>query len=244
MQNVKEKVSVIIPVYNEEQTIARNIEKIKENLDAISDNREFEIIVVDDGSTDDTLQAVEWMQYSLAEIEWTLFNNGKGAAFLKGCEKVTGDYVVLMDSDMQIDIHDLESFFRISLLYNAPVVIGNKRHHYSYTHYSLVRRIISRGYNFMCRMMFGFNLRDTQCGMKLFKRSALDKIKDKLMVKRFAFDLELIVAFRENDIRIATAPVRVEKQKGSGSVNIRNIIDTARDTLAVWLRKMRGWYRC
>ncbi len=242
---IKDKISVIIPVYNQEKTIADNIHAIQQKLQSI-ENKEFEIILVDDGSTDDTFFTMESAarQYNNMTMIMKVKNEGKGAAFLKGYCKATGDYIVLMDSDLQIDLLDLMSFFNIMDMYRAPVVTGNKRHKYSYTHYSLLRQIVSFSYNIMCRVLFGFSLRDTQCGMKLFKKWALDKVYPKLLVKRFAFDLELLMAFRENYIRIADAPVYVEEQRGKGSVNVGNIIDTARDTLAVWYRVKKGWYKC
>ena len=243
MQTYKEKISIIIPVYNEAERIAHNIAKIREKLSYISLNREFLLVIVDDGSIDNTEKILldDPSNFVLHQS-----NQGKGAAFINGYKRIAGekgDYIVLMDSDLQIDIFDLEAFFNIMTVYNAPVVIGNKRHHYSYTHYTLIRRIVSWTYNLMCRLLFRIPLRDTQCGMKLFKRAALETIIPKLLVKRFAFDLELIVALREKNIRIADAPVNVAKQIGHGSVNLQNIIDTARDTLAVWYRKQKGWYR-
>lgn len=244
MKRVQEKVSVIIPVYNQEKTIKNDIVNLKRKLNYIGLNKDFELIIVDDGSTDETYWAIDELRGGVADYALTKHENeGKGAAFKDGFKYAWGDYIMLIDSDAQIDCEDLHTFFNIMSLYRADVVIGNKRHLYSQVKYSPIRWIVSNTYNFVCRVLFGIRLRDTQCGFKLFKKKALTKIMPRLLVKRFAFDLELIVALRANNFRVADAPVCVSEQQGSGSVSIRNIIDTARDTLAVWYRKQKGWYK-
>jgi hypothetical protein len=127
-------------------------------------------------------------------------------------------------------------------LYDADAVIGNKRHPYSIVHYSPFRWVVSNTYNLLCRVLFGIQLRDTQTGFKLFKREAIEKVMRKVMVKRFAFDLELILALRESGFRVADAPVVVNKTE-SGCASAGNILQTLIDTLAVFYRRSIGWYR-
>ena len=243
MRPYSEKISVIIPVYNQEATIKENILSLKRKLNYIGLNREFEFIVIDDGSDDGTWERVAELRHDDICVYGNAYNEGKGAAFKAAYEHATGDYIMLIDSDAQIDCEDLYTFFNIMLLYRADAVVGNKRHEYSNVRYSLPRWIVSNVYSCLCRTLFGIRLRDTQCGMKLFKRKAIARAMDRVLVKRFAFDLELIVALREQGVRIADAPVCVREQQGSGSVNIGNIIYTLKDTLAVWWRKKKGWYK-
>ena len=233
--NREGRVSIIVQVYNGEREISKCIERISKQT-----YRDIELVVVNDGSTDNTLEKIRAIPS--IDIVTYPFNKGKGYAFLTGLEIATGDYIILLDSDLQIRPYELPTFLNIMQIYRADVVIGNKRHPYSYTNYNFTRSIISNTYNLMCRKMFGIDLRDTQCGFKLFKTSAINKVKDKIKSKRFAFDIEILIALRENRIRVADAPVLVERQYSSGSINIKNIWDTFIDTVMVWIRKKEGYY--
>ena len=131
---------------------------------------------------------------------------------------------------------------RLLELYDADVVIGNKRHRYSTTRYNLVRRVVSSTYNRITNLLFGIRLQDTQCGIKMFKRYALDKVIEKVNAKRYAFDLELMLALRHSNYRIVDSPVYIKKQENNGSVNFRNIFQTAFDTFIIWIKYMKGFY--
>lgn len=230
-------ISVIMPVYNDEKHIRRNIRIAIKELTKL--DYDFTIMVVNDGSTDGTREAVRGA--GVAFISYHT-NCGKGAAFLCGASTVKSDYILLADSDMQVRFDELPVFFNIMDMYNADAVVGNKRHPYSEIQYTRARHIISNTYNFICRMMFGIQLRDTQCGFKLFKAEALKKVMPEIKTKRFAFDLEILVSLKENNYRVADAPVYMRKQYNAGSIGLRNIWETFRDTIAIWLRKKEGFY--
>jgi len=237
----KIKLSIVIPVYNDERYIVRNIERLRHD-NTLADY-DVELIIIDDGSTDNTDVLIKQLVKEM-HIKFMSYspNAGKGNAFVKGVERATGEYVLLIDSDLQISPAELPVFFNVMSTYNADAVIGNKRHTYSKIHYTFRRRIISNTYNTMCRKLFGIQLRDTQCGLKLFKRTVLNKVIDKLMVKRYAFDIELLVALRENNYRIADAPVFMDKQYNTGSISVKNIISVFMDTINIWIRKKKGYY--
>lgn len=237
----KPNVSVIIPVYNAEKYIVKSIETITRifyELGYIS-----EIIVVDDCSTDDTLFELNSIDNLIIKVIHKSVNQGKGFAIRTGLRFVNYDYCVVMDADLQISPYEIETFFNIMNFYNADVVIGNKRHIYSNVRYSIIRRIVSNGYHWLIKLLFQFPLKDTQCGFKLFKKDALVKTMKKVLAKRFAFDLEVLVAMRENNIRIVDAPVYVKEQKNTGSVSYKAIVETFIDTLAIFMRKNKGWYK-
>lgn len=233
------KITAILPVYNDEANIEKNIREAIVDF-ALMLDYDIEIIVVDDGSTDKTLEILN----KIKDINVLTYprNVGKGCAFFSGCKFAQGDYILLLDSDLQVSPTELPVFLSVMKLYKADAVIGNKRHRYSKTHYPLIRSIVSKVYNFMIRKMFNVDLRDTQCGFKLFKKEAINKVIDKIRSKRFAFDIELLVALRENSFRVADAPVFMKEQRNSGSVNLRNIWHTFRDTVIVWIRKKKGYY--
>jgi hypothetical protein len=143
---------------------------------------------------------------------------------------------------MQINPNEIKTFFKLMDLYNAEVVIGNKHHQYSESEYTLTRQIVSKGYYCLVKLLFGLPLRDTQCGFKLFRRRVLDKLIPFIKENRFSFDLEIIVALRDNHIRIVDSPVSVRKQKNQGSVSLKSIWWTFIDTLRIWYRRQKGWY--
>lgn len=237
------KISVVIPARNEEGHIVSNIECVCDYLHEHY-STSYEVIVVDDCSSDDTfLVAVENLKHSLVRVYRKTVRQGKGAAIKTGWKFCKGEYIVIMDADLQIKPRELDVFFKHLEFYEADVVIGNKRHIYSNVKYGLKRWVVSNTYNFICRVLFGISLRDTQCGFKLFKKSVLDKVMSKMMVKEFAFDVELMVALKDNNFRIVDAPVFVCKPLGSGSVRAGNIFNVFKDTVAVWFRRMRGWYQ-
>ena len=162
---------------------------------------------------------------------------GKGAALKNGSQQAKGDFIVWLDGDLQIHPREILTFTRIMTMYDADAVVGNKRHSFSITHYSLIRRIVSQSYNFLVRALFGFNLRDTQCGLKLFKAEALKAILPDVVSKGFAFDLEVLVALHRRNYRIADAPVLILPQANAGSVSLGTILKTFWETMRIWRKR-------
>lgn len=240
---------LIVPVKNESETIHETSDRMisfcRENFG------EYRIVFIDDGSTDGTHRI---LSDNIPKATCAVYKNkigpGKGSAlkfaFLLS-EATMGagadDLIVFMDGDGQIHPKEIKTLLKIMHLYDADVIIGNKRHQYSNIYYSFPRKIVSLCYNLMIRILFGLNMRDTQCGLKIFRKSALDKVIDKVSIKKYAFDLELLVALKENNFRIVDAPVAVNKQMNSGSVNIKNIIITFIDTITICIKKNMGNYR-
>ena len=167
---------------------------------------------------------------------------GKGNAILDALPVITEDYVVIMDADLQISPEEVDTFFKLIQLYDAGVCVGNKYHPYSSIEYPLKGRFVSWGFHLLTRVWFGFSLRDTQCGFKLFKTSALKQIMPLLKEKRYCLDLEMLLCCKKQHIRVVDAPVCVHKQKNEGSVNIGTCWITFCDTFRIWVRMLRGYY--
>ncbi|HRZ15758.1 MAG TPA: glycosyltransferase family 2 protein [Candidatus Omnitrophota bacterium] len=225
-------ISAIVPAHNEEKTILSTVSRLQEYC--------TQVIVVDDGSEDDTYFMLDG---SSATVIRKNIAQGKGAAIRTGYRFVDkfADYVLLIDAD-QFNPKEIETFLNVMKLYNADAVIGSKKHEYSVVDYSPLRRVMSECYRFFIWCLFGLPLRDTQCGFKLFKREALDKVLSKVLTKQFAFDLELLVCMREQKFRVVDSPVFVYKAEKS-SVRMGHIFQTLVDTLSVFYRKQKGWYR-
>lgn len=233
------KISVIVPVHNEEQYIDKNIDTVVDTLHNLG--YEYEIIIIDDCSQDDTYLSLS--RHKDINLFRKVVCQGKGAALKTGWKMATGDYIVFLDADLQISPKEIKTFFKIMEFYDADAVIGNKRHAFSNAEYPFFRKIVSSGYYLIVKVLFDLPLRDTQAGFKLFKKKALDLIMDKVLVKQFAYDLEILVALRDNNIRVVDAPVYVSHPLGIGSVSLKTMFETFKDTLAVFYRRMKGWYK-
>ena len=211
--------------------------------------KDFEILCVDDHSEDESKDIIAGLNFQRVRIINNRFDRGKGSA-LKTAVIFSGVMYALKDDDLvlfidgagQFDNSDIKMFLNLIHIYNSDVVIGNKRHASSCVSYGTKRRIVSFIYNLMTRILFGITFRDTQSGMKLFRYGILDGLIHKVNSKRYAFDLELIVAIKEMGYRIVDAPVKVRKSLNKGSVRFSTILLTLFDTLVIFINKSRGKY--
>jgi glycosyltransferase involved in cell wall biosynthesis len=237
---------IISPFKNEEKIIAT----FAEDLDSYckKEFKAYRIIFINDGSKDKTQEILSKFRRRFLCLK-NKFDHGKGSA-LKSAYIIAdrilkfkdSDLIVFIDSDGQIKPREIGTMLRIMNLYDADIVIGNKRHPYSDTTYSFFRKIVSDAYNKITNCLFGIRIKDTQCGIKIFKRYALDKVIERVNVKRYAFDLELLIALRKSNFRIVDSPVYIDKQSNSGAVSFKSIAQTMIDTLIIWIKDMKGFY--
>lgn len=235
MKNLKGKVSIIIPAYNEAGSIAENIEETVRVFDEFG--CKYEIIVVDDGSRDDTYnQALKAAgRHGNIIVKQIKHNRGKGRALKVGFRMCSGDYVVFLDADMELHPAQIQTFFDIMRLDEADVVIGSKRHPNSRLDYPLDRKIISSVYFFLIKFFFGLPIQDTQTGLKLFKYEVLKNVFPRILVKAFGYDLEILVNVHRLGFKIAEAPIVLDTQR-YGRIGMNSIWTTWRDTMAIWYR--------
>lgn len=236
MKNLKGKISVIIPAYNEADIIA---ESLRETVRVFKDfGCRYEIIVVDDGSSDATYQKAleEASRHSSIIVKQMKKNRGKGRGLKVGFGQASGEYVVFLDADMELHPGQIQTFFDIMRLDEADVVIGSKRHPNSRLNYPWDRRIISSFYFFLIKIFFGLPIRDTQTGLKLFKYEVLKKVFPRILVKAFGYDLEILVNVHRLGYKIAEAPVVLDSKQRYGRIGFDSIWITWRDTMAIWYR--------
>ena len=234
-----EKVSIIMPMYNEPR-IKENLKEVIITLDKIIRKdlkMEYEIILVDDGSNDNSRSKAEEIKNKRLIITGYKNNIGKGNALKYGFGKVSNDskYVAFMDSGMELHPEQLKRFIEKITETKADVVIGSKRMKGAIVHYPLTRRIMSMIYQLMVKILFGLKVKDTQVGMKLFKKEVLDKVFPKIIVKRYAFDIELLVNANKEGKRIIEIPIRLD-YKFDTRIGIKPIKDMIIDTLAIFYR--------
>ena len=233
---INELVSILVPVYNIEKNIEKNINILVEKISPFMTN--FEIIISDDGSDDNSKKAIEKICAENKNIigVYSKENHGKGNALKRACEIANGKYIIFCDGDMEIDPAQLENFFEIMHKENADIVIGSKRHKNSVVNYSNTRKIISFVYFMFVKIFFHLPIQDTQTGLKLFKREAIINIFPRILVKAFAYDLEVLVACNSNCKKIVSAPVIVNPNRHFGLIKLSVLWKTFIDTLAIFYR--------
>lgn len=232
---------IILPVKNERKLAIEMALKLK--------GLKTEVLFVDDGSTDGTFEALNLIKSQRIRAVKNPFDRGKGSTLKAGYifsefmyKLGDGDLICFLDGDGQIDPSEIDTLKRIMEFYSGDVCIGNKRHIYSSSKYTRLRRIVSETYNALVRLLFDIKYQDTQCGIKIFKKQALGEVIEKVNVKRYAFDLELLVALKEKGFRVVDAPVKIKEQSNAGSVKISTILHTFLDTLKIWIKRNRGCY--
>jgi glycosyltransferase involved in cell wall biosynthesis len=232
----KTQLSILMPAYNEGAQICANIEAVHKMIKTFKQS--YEIIVVDDGSGDWTWEEASKAAKHLKNVtvKRNEVNQGKGWALKEAFRLAKGEIIVFLDSDLDIDPAQLEIFFKILRESSSDLVIGSKRHPDSKLDYPLKRRIISAGYFFLVKLLFGLPIRDTQTGLKIFKRSVLTRVFPKVLIKRYAFDLELLVLANHFGFSIAEAPVIVKYRGKFGHIGLSTIFNIAWDTAAVFYR--------
>jgi len=233
------KLSVIVPVYKAEKFIADNLEKMKEEVSKVFPN--YEIIAVIDGNGDNSFGEAKKVR-GIRVIQLPK-NQGKGAALKEGFKHTTGDYITFVDCDRDIPIKQIKNF--VPYLATADLVIGSKRHPFSKVNYPLLRKILSKGFQVYSWLVLQVRLRDTQSGLKLIKREVLEVIMPLILVKRYAFDLELCFLAQKHGFRTVEAPIYVNfdsSKKGAASLN--TVKGMFLDTLAIRYRySFLGYYQ-
>jgi len=226
--------SVIVPAYREGSRIVSNLRKLIEALDRVG--TQYEVIVVSDGSPDDTYKQAMTMAGPKVKVFGYTPNMGKGYALRYGFERSSGDPVTFIDADMELHPKEIGIFVKLMEIYNCDVVVGSKRHPQSEVSYPFFRRFQSWVYQVMIRVLFDLKLSDTQTGLKLFRRQVLESVLPYMHVQRWAYDLELFVLARQKGFkRFIEAPVVVDYQFSS-TTGVAAVWQVLRDTFRIYWR--------
>jgi glycosyltransferase involved in cell wall biosynthesis len=230
--------SVVIPAYKQEKTIVKDIKNIENTLLALK--IKYEIIIIVDGLVDKTYQNALSLKSKKIKVIAYHRNEGKGHAIRHGMLLARGDIIGFLDAGMEINPKGLEVLLDKFKKYNMDIVIGSKRHPDSKVIYPLQRKIISFLSQKFIKLLFGLEVTDTQVGMKFFKRKVIKKVLPRLLVKKFAFDIEILsVAYYLGYKKISEAPIELTYDF-KGSILSKNIINvlfyTLWDTCAVFYR--------
>lgn len=235
-------ISIIVPAYKQENTIVKDLLRIKEVLDKL--RYPTELICVVDGKIDDTFERASKFAKNYHHLKVIGYdtNKGKGYAVRFGMAASRGQIVGFIDSGMDLNPNGLSMLLEHFEWYNADIIVGSKRHPVSKVDYPWQRRILSIGYQIIVWSLFGLRVRDTQVGMKFFRREVLEKVLPRLLIKRFAFDVEMLaVANYLGFKRIYEAPIDINLRfRGSSTITSQNffriVLATLKDTLAIFYR--------
>ena len=238
MAGARCEVSVVIPAYKEAERIGKTLEVTAEELTGAG--LSFELIVVDDGSPDNTAAVVEKYcgKRGSGRIRLVSYfpNQGKGFALKRGVYEASGKYIAFFDADLDISPDHIHRYLKILKKRKADGVIASKRHPDSKLEYSRVRTFISNIYYLFNRFFFRLNVKDTQSGMKIFRHEVLDRVVPRLLVKRFAFDLELLVVMLKEKAKIVEAPMTISGHQEYGRIGVMPLWHALVDTMAVFYR--------
>ena len=230
------RLSVIMPAFNLGAAIAANTDRVHSLL---ANHLPFEIILVDDGSADNTAAEIRLAATRHPQTVRPVLltaNVGKGAALKAGLSACSGSHVLLLDGDLDLSPQKIPTFFSVMRKTQADIVIGSKRHPQSLIDYPWRRRMASWCYYTLVHLLVGLPVTDTQTGMKLFRREALTWAFERMLCKSFAFDLEVLAICHAKGFRVAEAPIRMEFGDKQGCLTLANVKRVMTDTLAIFYR--------
>lgn len=241
---IKEKISVIIPCFNEERSIHDNIKKIFHYLEANFEN--FEIIAVNDGSNDKT---VDELKRTHEEIPLTIVDNyvneGKGNAVRDGILQSKGEIMMFLDADLAIPIEELQKFIaKINNGYDIVIasrfVPGGK----VIQKVLWYRVIMERAFRLIRTIIINnYKIKDTQCGFKVFKREAAMKIFPLMTIKRFAFDAEIIFIAGKFGYKIKELPITLQNPIRSHIRIVKDSLNMFFDLIRIKSNNLKGEYK-
>jgi len=237
------KVSFVIPAFNEAARIQTSLQRVSEYLKSVP--YDAEIIVVDDGSTDETVDIVKRLNIPALRLLRSGVNHGKGYSVRKGVLSATGDFVLFTDADLSAPIEELEKPLAVALSENADAVVGSRGLDMTFIekHQPTMRESGGRLFNVMVRLMLGLKIYDTQCGFKLFRRTTVQPAFEKLTTERFGFDPELLFIMSQQGLKIREVPVHWSHVEGSKVHFLRDGVRMFADLLRIRWNSFIGTYR-
>jgi glycosyltransferase involved in cell wall biosynthesis len=202
-------ISVIVPVFNEATNIVGNLRLLIGEVGACVPR--FEVLIVSDGSTDETNARVSAFDDARVRLVAIPYNMGKGHAVRTGLREARGDYLFLIDGGMELHPSEIRIFLGLMSLYDADIVIGSKRHPQSQVHYPWFRKLLSWIFQRLVHFLFDIDVTDTQVGLKLFRRDVITAVLPELRIDRYGFDLEMLTLAKARGFsRMLEAPIRMD----------------------------------
>lgn len=209
-------ISIVIPAYNEIDRLPRYLKEWMIFLDNL--DKRYEIIIVDDGSTDGLKTKLEsWSEYGEKFVVISQTNQGKGAAVKKGVLESSGDLILFCDADGATPVGEISSLLSCFDDEKYPIVIGSRQIVFgrNVIRRNKIRHLAGRVFAFFMLLITGLKVHDTQCGFKLFSKDAAHKIFALSSTKGWAFDVELLLLAKELGFGVCEVPISWVHQPGS-----------------------------
>jgi dolichyl-phosphate beta-glucosyltransferase len=233
--------SIVIPAYNEEERIVPTIGAIAAHVAGMG--FPWELIIADDGSRDQTAALVEGLELVNLRLLRAEKNGGKGSAVRRGVLAAQGRYILFDDADNSTPIEELGKLLPALEQQGYDIAVGSRAASGSEeAHRTLLRRTLSGGLRLMVRYLFRIGVRDTQCGFKLFTRTAAHRLYAAQTIDGFSFDLEILYLAARLGYRVAEVPVSWIDAPGSKVDTTREIQRFLRDLLRIKWNDLRGVY--
>jgi dolichyl-phosphate beta-glucosyltransferase len=238
MSDASPELSIIIPAYNEALRLPRTLDRVRAWIEA--SRIPAEVIVVDDGSRDETARVVneraaQWPELRLVSNPG---NRGKGYSVRHGAMEAHGDALLFTDADLSAPIEEAAKL--LSALATHDAAIGSRAldRRVIEVHQSRLREIAGMIFNLVVRALLGLSFADTQCGFKAFKRERCMILFERQKIERFGFDPELLYLAKRFGLKVAEIPVRWAHDPGTR-------ISMARDSIGmfgeIWSVRWNAW---
>ena len=237
-------ISIIIPAYNEEKRLPATLERVICSLKR--GKWSFaEILVVDDGSADGTVQVAERLrtEYPALRVLRNPGNRGKGYAVRHGMLECRGEWALFTDADLSAPIEELEKLWQAAEDSGVQMAVGSRAldRNLIGVHQSWFRENVGRLFNLVMRLITGLPFRDTQCGFKLFEANAAREIFRRQLLDGFGFDVEVLFIARRLGYRAVEVPVKWNDVQGTKVSTLRGLAAFL-DPLRVRWNHVRGRY--
>jgi dolichyl-phosphate beta-glucosyltransferase len=239
-------ISVVIPAFNEEQRLPATLCSILAYF-AARNWPSWEIVVVNDGSSDGTLAAAEQFQKDCPEVRVldNPGNRGKGYSVRHGMLEAQGEWILFTDSDLSAPIEEVDKLIAVARKQDAQVVIGSRAMDRKLiaVHQSWFRETAGRIFNLLMRTVTGLPFSDTQCGFKLFEHRAAQEIFRRQRIERWGFDAEVLFIARKLGYRAIEAPVRWSHFEGTKVSMFSDSLNMFVDLFRIRKNQLKGLYR-
>ena len=242
---IKGLVSIIIPAYNEAAIVANTVSAVEERMSSL--NRPFELLIVDDGSTDATPKVLEELVKGQQHpnLHFISYKDGPSRRenLAKSFKLLRGEHVLLLDMDLSLDIKHLEEML-YWLEHGFGMVIVNRYHKASRIKRNLKRYIISKVYNAFIGLLFLTGFKDNICGFKAFKHDVIMRLVDEAGIdetgtRSVFWDTQLVILALKGKVQIKEIPVHWEEGEKS-SLNFRREAKMLPYILKFWWRLRKG----
>lgn len=228
------KLSVVIPMYNENEICAECAEKLTAALNGYFPDRDYEIVFSDDGSTDGCRGKVDSLGLDRVRTVGYSDNRGKGSAVREGLLACRGEHAVYTDCDLAYGTDAIFEIYEKSL--GHDIAIGSRViHPDGYTGYTRLRKLMSKMYLAAVRLLSGFKYSDSQCGLKCLSRKAIDGIMPQCVINSFAFDLEILILADKQKLDVVEYPAKIicNRDRGSKVSPVKDAVKMIKDVMKI-----------